>query len=278
MTTHRVPDTPLPAPGQSDEAAHAAISQRFREHTTIEIEKGNRLQASEKIWASVAHQLKAVAEDRGWANEAHPLLRDIARQLSYETRNRRVRDLFRVIESTHRNFYENDIGWDEIEDAREDAEALIALLQDIRARPPGRYRITNESDQARVARLMGVELHTLNPEQRATVLARYPIGTVSDVGFSRKYGYRPPEQDGGNDGGTPVPRGPSGGSPAPGAPALGQITQVGSAESSPATGTSERTRRGSRRSGRASSQAPAKPRKSHGSHAYLRKGEGKGRY
>ena len=105
MTTHKVPETPVPEPGQSDEAAHAAISQRFREHSVIEIEKGNRLQASEKIWAAVAQQLKALAEDRGWANDSHGHLGDIAWQLYRETSDRRIMDWFRNVESMHTNFY-----------------------------------------------------------------------------------------------------------------------------------------------------------------------------
>ena len=151
----KVPGTPLPAPGESDEAAHAAISQRFREHSIIEIEKGNRLQASEKIWASVAQQLKAVAEDRGWANVSHRHLRDVDHQLFLETGDRSLLDLFRSVESLHTNFYENELGSDLVEEAWVDAEILVEKLEAIRDRPPGRYVVRNEDDQVRVARLLG---------------------------------------------------------------------------------------------------------------------------
>ncbi len=138
MTTQKVPETPLPEPGDSGEAAHAAISQRFREHSVIEIEKGNRLQASEKIWAAVAHQLKSLAEDRGWANDSHGHLRDIAWQLYRETRDDRIRLLFRSVESMHTNFYENEETWDDVEAVWFDAEELVELLASLRDRPPTR--------------------------------------------------------------------------------------------------------------------------------------------
>lgn len=63
--------TPLPAVGENDEKAYTQMSDRFKEHTVIEIEKENRLQASEKVWGSVSHALKAVAEQRGWQGDTH---------------------------------------------------------------------------------------------------------------------------------------------------------------------------------------------------------------
>ena len=109
-----VPGTPLLPPGQSNEEVHAAISQQSRAHRYIEIEKGNIHQSLENIWASVAHQLKAVAEKRGWANDPHILLLDIVWQISYETGDRRVSNLFRIVGSTHQDFYGNTLEWSEI--------------------------------------------------------------------------------------------------------------------------------------------------------------------
>ena len=200
MATQKVPETPLPAPGQSDEAAHAAISRRFREHSVIEIEKGNRLQASEKIWAAVAQQLKAVAEDRGWANPSHQHLRDVALQLFRETGDQRIRLLFQSVESMHTNFYENEQAWDTIEEAWVDAEELVEKLEAIRGQRPSRFTPRNESDQARLALLMGYDLRRLNAANRQAVLDRFPLGQPSDMGFSPRYGYRPPDSNGSDNG------------------------------------------------------------------------------
>ena len=108
MTQQQVPSTPLPQVGASNETAHADMSQRFQEHTLIEIQKGNRLQASEKIWASVAHALKAVAENRGWQNNSHFLLQSIAVQLGHESgRHGEYRNHYDRAAAMHRNMYEN---------------------------------------------------------------------------------------------------------------------------------------------------------------------------
>ena len=273
MTSHQVPETPLPEPGDSGEEAHATISHRFRQHTVIEVQKGNRLQASEKIWAAVAHQLKALAEDRGWANDSHQHIGDIAWQLYRETGDRGIMDRFRNVESMHTNFYENERTWDRVEDAWVDAEELVERLETLRGQVPSAYRPRSESDQVRLARLMGYDPRELSADQRRAVLELFPLNVSSTAGFAPNYGYRPPGPDGGNSGGTPTPRGPAGRPPAPGGPALGQITQMGATET-PASSALERTSRSSRPSGRTRSQAPAKPRKPRGRHAFWRRGEG----
>ena len=282
MATQKVPETPLPDPGQSDEAAHAAISRRFREHSVIEIEKGNRLQASEKIWATVTQQLKAVAEDRGWANSSHQHIRDVALQLFRETGDERIRLLFRSVESMHHNFYENEETWDTVEEAWFDAEELVEKLEAIRGQRPSRFMPRNESDQARLALLMGYDLRRLNAANRQAVLNRFPLGQPSEVGFSPNYGYRPPNGNGGN-GGASAPRNPSGGPPpTPIVPGAGQITDMAPQQES-AGGVTTETRRAGRRARRrptnqsktTTNKAPQQPK---GRHSFLRKGEAKGRF
>ena len=76
-----VPDTELLPVGMDNEEAHFSMSTRCREHIDIESDKGNRLQASENIWKSVAHALKAVAEQRGWEHDSHSKLAYFARRL-----------------------------------------------------------------------------------------------------------------------------------------------------------------------------------------------------
>ena len=61
-------ETPLPPPRENQPpAAHIDISTRFwQDHLPIELDNGNRLQASEKIWGSVAHTIIAIGKQRGW--------------------------------------------------------------------------------------------------------------------------------------------------------------------------------------------------------------------
>ena len=280
MATQKIPETPLPEPGQSDEAAHAAISRRFREHSVIEIEKGNRLQASEKIWASVAQQLKALAEDRGWINESHWHLRGIAWQLYRETRDDRIRLLFRSVESMHTNFYENEETWDDVEGAWVDAEELVERLEALRGQPPAAYTPRSESDQIRLAGLLGYDLRNLPPGQRRAILGRFPLGQASPVGFAPNYGYRRPDGNGNSGGGAPAR--PQGNPPTPIVPGAGQITDMAPQQES-AGGVTTETRRAGRRARRrptnqsktTTNKAPQQPK---GRHSFLRKGEAKGRF
>lgn len=47
---------------------HIEISRSFRDQGVVEIETRDLLQGSEKLWGTVAHAVKAVAERRNWGN------------------------------------------------------------------------------------------------------------------------------------------------------------------------------------------------------------------
>ena len=70
-----------------------------------ELAREDRLQASEKAWGAVAHQLKAIAELRGWEYEDHSDTYDIIRRLVAETGDTEMRLLFSAAAALHRNFY-----------------------------------------------------------------------------------------------------------------------------------------------------------------------------
>ena len=190
MAQQRVPRTTLPEPGSQSEQDHARISRRFQEHTALEIQKGNRLQASEKIWAQVAHALKAVAEDRGWAHGSHALLGDIAVQIGREQgqRTEYIRHLS-LANSMHANFYENEADWDHIEVARKDAAAFVAKLRADRNRRPSSFTIRDANDQRRLSRLLGVSLPRNPAAAQRALDRRFPRGMRSAQGFAPKYGY-----------------------------------------------------------------------------------------
>ncbi len=98
---------------------HATHRQRLIEHAYEQLAKGDRLQASEKGWGAVVHQLKAIADLRGWKCDVHQDVFPIIDRLAEETANpQEVRDLFGVARSLHRNYYI-------------DATPLSALKQDI---------------------------------------------------------------------------------------------------------------------------------------------------
>ncbi len=75
------------------------------EHAEQELAKGDRLQASEKAWGAVAHQLKVIAEQRGWKYERHSQVYGIVERLATEQGNQQLRKLFPVAVGLHQNFY-----------------------------------------------------------------------------------------------------------------------------------------------------------------------------
>ena len=195
VTESKVPNTPLPKPGMHDQAAHSQMSKRFQEHTTIEINKGNRLQSSEKVWASVSHAVKAVAEKRGWKHNGHGLVKDVAVQLGKEQGKASLyRKHIKVAEGMHTNFYENREDWDDIEDARKDAEQFIDLLKRDLARSLGKFTVGSDSDQRRLGRLLGVKLPKDNEAAQKELDYLFPIGTTSKKGFSPGQGYKRPSK------------------------------------------------------------------------------------
>ena len=72
-----------------------------------ELDKGDVLQASEKIWLAVAHALKAVAQYRGWNHRYHNHLRAVASFLSIEWGRADWETTFGSFDSMHTNAYEH---------------------------------------------------------------------------------------------------------------------------------------------------------------------------
>ncbi len=85
---------------------HLTHSRRLIRQAEAELEKGDRLQASEKTWGAVAHYLKFIAERRGWRYRIHADAFTIVERLAAETTDaERMETLFRVANSMHQNFY-----------------------------------------------------------------------------------------------------------------------------------------------------------------------------
>lgn len=174
-----VPGIPLPEPGDNSWEDLAQISERFRQHTAIEIKKGNRLQASEKVWASVAYSIAAVAEQRGWEYNSHHLKREVAWQVgteiadanssfdpSPESKEQMVKhredfleDFFKTYDRArllHYNFRQNDLGWPDIEAGQKMAGTFLKQLAEFREKEYSQFTPITEDDQRRLARLNGL--------------------------------------------------------------------------------------------------------------------------
>ena len=98
---------------------HDIHSERLIAQAEEELAKGDRLQASEKAWGAVAHQLKVIADQRGWEYNTHQQVYRVVSLLSDEVGGQELKDIFGIANSLHQNFYadvkpleqlENEIG------------------------------------------------------------------------------------------------------------------------------------------------------------------------
>ena len=162
--------TVLPTAGDQSSDDHAALSRMFVEHAKDELSKGDRLQASEKVWGAVAHAIKAIAIQRGWRHQRHSLITGIGDQLALEYGRPDFSTTVSMAESFHVNFYENQRATPAIRAAIAAVEPFIIELNDIRTSPPRPYTVMNAEDQRLLQRILG---------------RRVQINDHSDVGFSQ---------------------------------------------------------------------------------------------
>lgn len=93
-----------------------------------ELEKGDRLQASEKLWGAAAHIAKAIAARRGWRHDSHAHLFEVVNRLARETQDDELRGLFAFAGHLHTNFYENWYPREFIEDGARAVEEFVRRL------------------------------------------------------------------------------------------------------------------------------------------------------
>ena len=162
--------TQLPPPGSASPEDRMAISRTFIQHAREELERGSRLQASEKTWGAMAQALKSIAQVRGWKHRGHDNILDIGGHIGLEFSHPTVATATEKANALHRNFYENNDNAAVIEDTITIIEEVLPDLEDIRLAPPRPFTIAGRFDRNRLRRLTG------NPDLQ--------IGDTSPVGFS----------------------------------------------------------------------------------------------
>ena len=144
---------PEASPNQTPDE-HMQISRRFIQHAREELDKGERLQASQKIYGAAQHALAAVGKERGWRTEDYRHKDAIAGHLAEEFNNPLIRIRNNSYDRYHVNFYQNR--WDEELNLRndiDDVEQFVNDLADVRARGPQPFRI---EDRLQITRLTGI--------------------------------------------------------------------------------------------------------------------------
>ena len=90
------------------------ISRHLLEQAQEELDKGDILQASDKVWGSTAHAVKAVCQRMGWNHHAHNHLRAAANYVASGLRRDDLMEAFGFLEAMHANYYEHQKEADEV--------------------------------------------------------------------------------------------------------------------------------------------------------------------
>ena len=154
-------------PQTSDD--HLGIAYRFVNRARGELRRGNRLQASEKVWGAAAHSLKAIEIQRGWRHHEREIMFGIAGQLAKEFDRPDFNLMISVANSFHGNFYANRQDEDSIRAAIDAIEQFVVALDEVRSLPPRPFTVQTESDREQLEMLLGVEIR---------------VGDSSDDGFT----------------------------------------------------------------------------------------------
>ena len=163
----------LPEPGAATVEDRAQISRRLIRQAREELDKGDRLQATEKVWGALAQLLKAHGQRRGWQNlGGHRTVGHIARQLHAEYQEMDVLLAYVAADNGHRNFYDNEMSPPEIAEIIVTVENVLPSLEQALHEPPRPF-VIGEQDVWRVRTLTG----------RQTL----EVGDTSPVGFSNTH-------------------------------------------------------------------------------------------
>ena len=170
-----MPDLPpLPEPGFQSADDRRAIGRRFIMQAREYLNQGDRLQAGEKAWGAIAHNLKVIGEQRGWNHGNHQQIENIGRQIVVEFNDHELGEsISEVFHNGHKNFYENYRTIDEMRDTIEAAEEALPTLEALQENPPRPFAIVSNRQLRRLVALTG------NRELK--------IGDTSPVGFSLKH-------------------------------------------------------------------------------------------
>ncbi len=164
----------LPEPGAATAEDRVQISRRLIQQARGELERGDRLQATEKVWGALAQMLKAHGQQRGWFNlGGHRTVGHIARQLSDEYDDRRIITAYVAADNGHRNFYDNEMSPPEIEGIITVVTGVLPELERALEESPRPFVIGDVDQRWRVRTLTGKQ--------------DLQVGDTSPTGFSNRH-------------------------------------------------------------------------------------------
>ena len=117
----------------TDADTYREAGHRLLEQARVELEAGDLVQASEKAWGAAAQMVKAAAQANGWSHGSHRDLFVAVRDLTNQSGDIEIHDLFAYANYLHTNFYEGSFDAAVVarylERVREFVAKLNALLE-----------------------------------------------------------------------------------------------------------------------------------------------------
>jgi hypothetical protein len=110
---------------------YKALSEKYFTEAKEFLDRGDLVQASEKLWGAAALAVKMVAGRRGLKLEKRGSLWEFVSRLSRECGDEDIVTLFIVANGLHRNFYENQMDRESLEVAVRNIKKLIEKLKRI---------------------------------------------------------------------------------------------------------------------------------------------------
>ena len=83
------------------------ISRHLLQQAQAELDKGDILQASDKVWGATAHAVKSVCQRMGWNHHAHNHISAAVNYIAAELNRDDLLSAFGYLEAMHTNYYEH---------------------------------------------------------------------------------------------------------------------------------------------------------------------------
>ena len=134
------------------------ISLHLLEQAQEELDKGDILQASDKVWGATAHAVKAVCQRMDWNHHAHNHLRAAANYVFSEFGRDDLVSAYGFLDALHTNYYEHQRVAGEVRVGINTAEFLIKELSTLPLDqlPSDRYHLSplERESQERLLRML----------------------------------------------------------------------------------------------------------------------------
>ena len=137
---------------------HDEISRHLLQQAQEELDKGDILQASDKVWGATAHAVKAVCQRMGWNHHAHNHIRAAATYVASGLGRDDLLNAYGYLDALHTNYYEHQRNAAEIRVGLSNASFFVRELGELQlSELPGNMEHLStfeQEDQKRLLRML----------------------------------------------------------------------------------------------------------------------------